>query len=348
MRALSAELNKKVLVVVPMQISEYLVRKGWTSLDYGGAEVVILPTSADRRAYVEKTRNAAAHTFSGLGAYPAVKEAMQYLLQGDHRHVAILSESWDQRGFRGALRSARFQSRSGALKRVDTLFTIGRDASRQFRKMGVPAGKIIPFGYFVDSIDPPRIDSRNSTPHFVYVGTLDEWKDPHAAVDAVARLPNKNWRLTVVGAGRQRNSLESYIHSRGVVSQVDCIRSMENHRLRELIAASDVLVLPSKYDGWGAVVNEALMAGTPAIVSTASGASELIVSELQGSLVRPGHPQEITDALIRSGIQTPGRRESLRYWAARHLSPRVAAEYFLRAVARESDDSMAHPPWRNH
>ena len=48
------------------------------------------------------------------------------------------------------------------------------------------------------------------------------------------------------------------------------------------MAAADVLVLPSRFDGWGAVVNEALMVGTPVICSDRCGASDVIENGRNG------------------------------------------------------------------
>lgn len=45
---------------------------------------------------------------------------------------------------------------------------------------------------------------------------------------------------------------------------------------RACMARADVLVLPSWHDGWGAVVSEALMAGTPAIASDACGSAGVV------------------------------------------------------------------------
>ena len=51
---------------------------------------------------------------------------------------------------------------------------------------------------------------------------------------------------------------------------------MDNTKVRLAIEEADLLVLPSRFDGWGAVVNEALGAGTPVLVSDLCGSSYLV------------------------------------------------------------------------
>ena len=51
---------------------------------------------------------------------------------------------------------------------------------------------------------------------------------------------------------------------------------MSNEQVRQELLKSDVLILPSKFDGWGCVVNEALQCGLRVIVSDACGAHSLI------------------------------------------------------------------------
>ena len=52
--------------------------------------------------------------------------------------------------------------------------------------------------------------------------------------------------------------------------------------MQACIAAADLLALPSRWDGWGLVVNEALAVGVPVIASNACGASDLIRQDVNG------------------------------------------------------------------
>ena len=61
-----------------------------------------------------------------------------------------------------------------------------------------------------------------------------------------------------------------------------------------LYAAADVFVLPSRHDGWGLVVNEALGAGLPIVVSDRVGAGRDLVKDGENGFV---FPSEDVDAL---------------------------------------------------
>jgi len=52
--------------------------------------------------------------------------------------------------------------------------------------------------------------------------------------------------------------------------------TLPNDRLRSAIAAADCAVLPSRFDGWGMLVNESLAVGTPIICTTACGSASLL------------------------------------------------------------------------
>ena len=55
-------------------------------------------------------------------------------------------------------------------------------------------------------------------------------------------------------------------------------------KIPEVICESDCLVLPSRYDGWGAVISEALMVGTPVICSDNCGAANVVTASNVGSV----------------------------------------------------------------
>jgi glycosyltransferase involved in cell wall biosynthesis len=94
---------------------------------------------------------------------------------------------------------------------------------------------------------------------------------------------------------------------------------------------ADVLLLPSHKDGWGAVVNESLMAGTPVICSTACGAAELVRQPWLGTVFRAGSVEDLAKALkhwIDLGTRSPIERERIRNWTTR-ISGQAVASYFV-------------------
>lgn len=93
-------------------------------------------------------------------------------------------------------------------------------------------------------------------------------------------------KLYVIGSGPLKNELNALINSENFRSNgelsIEYCGTMENKQVQSFIANCDILVLPSVYDGWGAVVNEALIQGTPVVCSEDCGASTLLKDKWRG------------------------------------------------------------------
>jgi glycosyltransferase involved in cell wall biosynthesis len=104
-------------------------------------------------------------------------------------------------------------------------------------------------------------------------------------------------------------------------------------RLSEYFAKSDIFVLPSRHDGWGVVINQALAAGLPIITSNAVGAGcDLVENSVNGMRVAAGD----VDALYRA-METLALNPAIaRQWGeisrerARDLTPQAGAEKWLQ------------------
>ena len=348
MRALASDLGKRVLIVAAEDLPEDRRAMGWADIDFGEADLIVEPSVDERLELVEGNRDAAAHVFSGLNAYPAVSHAMATLARGRHNHIAIITEPWDSRGLGGWLRAIKFALRRRSLQHIDTVFACGVMAGKQLISLGYDPGKIAAFGYFVSGPTEKRRVQTSGDPRLVFVGTFTEWKNPGILLQALAMTPSNAWELTMIGDGPLRADTIQKAKDLNLSHRVSFVRSMTNETVLNLIAASDLLVLPSKYDGWGAVVSEALMAGTPVVVTQACGASDLVRSALQGEVIEPAKLTELARALdsrFGSSPVTDESRARLRCWANTAISPRAAAEYLWETVGRDDRAKISMAPW---
>ena len=116
-----------------------------------------------------------------------------------------------------------------------------------------------------------------------------------------------------------------------------------------LLASHDLLVLPSRFDGWGAVVNEALSVGTPVLCSDTCGAADLLAAPDYGTAFRSGDASSLAAALRRIVANGPIRHDRRRRIMAHALSfsADAVARYFLDVVA-SGIQPLGHPtpPWR--
>ena len=105
--------------------------------------------------------------------------------------------------------------------------------------------------------------------------------------------------------------------------------------------ACDLLVVPSRWEGFGLVALEAMRVGKPVIASTVGGLPEIVVDGVTGRLVRPGDPASLRDALLGIGdddlrrMGEAGRARFLRLFTSDRLADELEALYRALLVAGE-------------
>jgi glycosyltransferase involved in cell wall biosynthesis len=105
--------------------------------------------------------------------------------------------------------------------------------------------------------------------------------------------------------------------------------------LPRFFAQADVFVLPSRYDGWGVVVNQALGAGLPIICSDMVGAGrDLVEEEVNGLRFPAGDSAALAEKMQRFVVQpalcdTWGQVSRRR---ARHWTPDVGAAKWVETL----------------
>jgi glycosyltransferase involved in cell wall biosynthesis len=141
----------------------------------------------------------------------------------------------------------------------------------------------------------------------LYVGNTMPHKNVPRIVEAFARVRQAEPRLMLVLAGRPdsyRTLVENAIRAAGVVASVRFLNYVDEVHLPAVYAASQAMVFPSLYEGFGMPVLEALACGTPVITSDRGSLAEIAGSAAM--LVDPRDPAEIAEAmavLIRGGSE---------------------------------------------
>ncbi len=145
---------------------------------------------------------------------------------------------------------------------------------------------------------PPELDGVRR-PLIVTIGRLVEWKHIDGIIEAVSRLSEQGIpaTLAVVGGG----PLEKELRNKARNSKAACIflGSRTPEETQAVLAAADVLVLNSSYEGLSHVLIEGLIHGKTIIATEAGGNAEVITDGVSGVLIPMHDSSALTQALVR-------------------------------------------------
>jgi glycosyltransferase involved in cell wall biosynthesis len=130
----------------------------------------------------------------------------------------------------------------------------------------------------------------------LFVGRLVEVKNVPVLINAISKIHDKSYVLVVVGDGPLANELKSMVANSNLVNQVVFTGRLEGKALYSWFILAQVLILPSTYEPFGAVVNEALLGGCFVLCSKLAGASSLI-NGLNGLLFNPYKEDELVEKI---------------------------------------------------
>ncbi len=174
---------------------------------------------------------------------------------------------------------------------ADVVSIPSRHVERSFLERDFPASKLFRNPYGVDlTMFPVTPKPRNPAPTLVFAGTWSLRKGCDVLAKAMEGQP---WKLVHVGPmGDALLPHKTNFQSRGVVPQA---------QLREVYALADAFVLPSREDGFGLVLSQALACGVPLVCTGRTGGEDLAEFLEDPSWVTVVPPDDV--AALRGGIQ---------------------------------------------
>jgi glycosyltransferase involved in cell wall biosynthesis len=159
----------------------------------------------------------------------------------------------------------------------------------------------------------PAERQASAKPLVVSVGALIARKGHDLTIRAVATLPEVT--LRIAGEGPERARLEQLIAALGIADRVQLLGSVPHADLPPLLAAADVLALPSSSEGLANAWVEALASGTPVVTCDVGGARECVDRPEAGRIV--ARTPEAIAAAIADLLANPPDRSAVRAAAER-------------------------------
>lgn len=188
------------------------------------------------------------------------------------------------------------------LEQCQAIVAIGSKAEQDYRQR-FPGKPIFNIPYHCDLSSFSRnVPDRPRTPATIlFCGQMIERKGVDLLLQVFEQVIQSGLQARLLLVGREAElpqMLEKLTPA--VKQQIDFAGFQAPDDLPHFFQRADIFVLPSRYDGWGVVVNQALGAGLPIICSDAVGAAhDLIEPGVNGCIIPGGDADALRDALIQ-------------------------------------------------
>jgi glycosyltransferase involved in cell wall biosynthesis len=203
---------------------------------------------------------------------------------------------------------------------------------RMMRSLGIPEEKLVLTPYVVDNdwwteraakVD--RAAVRRSwgvpvdAPVVLFCAKLQPWKRPLDLLKAFAQAGVRNSHLVFAGDGPLRAEVEGLAAALGLIGRVHFLGFVNQTQLPAVYTSSDVMVLPSDYEPFGVVVNEAMLCGCPVLVSDRVGAGPDLIRPADNGEVFPCRDVTELADVLRKFLSDPAMLTRMRHAARRRM-----------------------------
>jgi glycosyltransferase involved in cell wall biosynthesis len=171
------------------------------------------------------------------------------------------------------------------------------------------------------------------------IARLTEQKAHRHLFDAIAGRPElATLHLLVIGDGELREELRAQVDRLGLAARVHFLGARRD--LGDLLAAIDLFVMPSLWEGLPLSMVLAMGAGLPVVATRVAGIPEVVENGVTGLLVPPADVPALGAALARL-VSDQQLRETLGAAAAAFVRPRFGVDGYLAAVTGLYDRLLA-------
>jgi len=240
------------------------------------------------------------------------------------------------------------------LKRCDHIVAVSEYLKETLcRKFNIPEKKVSVINCGVDTtsfypVKEAREKLSLSPSQFIIVntGSLIPQKGQHLLIEAVRKLKELDFKLFLIGAGKEFLRLKKLIEQKNLTEKVILTGRVSPEKLLLYLNAADLYVQPSLRESFGIAPLEAMACGTPAIAFKVGGIPEYLKDGVNGYLVSPpGDIEALAEKIkeVNSIRFTPGytslKEEALK--TANQFSTYKQAEIFSSmftgVISKQSD-----------
>lgn len=343
-----ALLGVEVHYIAEQALSEERRAMGWAAGDLDAVQVHMVTDAQRARDLVDRLPAGAVHITQGVRANGLVAAAQKQIMARRLRHYPIM-EKVDLRGGIGRIKSIVYTLQFWAMGGgVEGLLAIGDQTPDWITRRSPRSMRVFPFAYFLRGKRPGPAAYAAGRFKFIFVGSLIDLKRVDLLLDALTGLEDRPFDLEILGDGPERALLQ-YKADAVLPGMVRFLGTQTMAATIDRIASADCLVLPSDHDGWGAVVSEAQINGTPVICSSECGAAGTVRASGVGAVFQAGDVDVLRSCLavmLERGPFTEAERERLADWA-QCLTAKAGARYLLDILCGKTGDTFYQPRARD-
>jgi glycosyltransferase involved in cell wall biosynthesis len=344
--------GKEILLVAAESTNQDRAALGWNQPDMGRVKVYLTPDSDTINTLLSTKPKETVHCVGGLRhSLPYVKDLLNARKKYNIK-CGTMVEAPDPRGYKGILRKLIYRYISICDQgKWDFMLTMGEQGAKWYKNIGWNLNKTYCFGYTTEALtisDSSKNDA-DETIKILFVGQLVLRKGVDILIKSLAGIsPKLKWHLDIAGTGNQEHVFKRLSDSLGLNRQISFLGQIHHTAIGPLLKRSDLLAFPSRFDGWGAVINESLMAGTPVLCSCQCGGKDLITFYWRGEVLESGNLTAWSNALskwISKGRVTESERLRIQKWSE-CINGVFMGSYFLSVlenVYRKGERPI--PPW---
>lgn len=182
-----------------------------------------------------------------------------------------------------------------------------------------------------------RLGVADDAPLYIHVGRITAAKNHERLVEIFAAVRNRQPRARLLVVGRGDKALEAQLLQQIISLGLDeaVVMCGERDDIPRLLAAADVMIFPSRWEGLPGAVLEACASGMPVVASSLPSIGEIAERVRTVQCVSLESPNEEWAAAIESAFQARhGRAEAARLFAASELTVESLARRTCRVWAR--------------
>jgi len=355
MGSLAESLTKKNYVVNFVSnsvLTKDRKEQGWEKAKLRKAKFILATNKTDIFRLSKKIPKNSLHFCQGIRGNGLIGYAQKILRNRGLKQWAMI-ERIDDDGWKSQIKKILYSIHFFYWKKyLEGVLAIGYDTKDWIIKRGMNKAQVHSFAYFLKK---PKIEEKKkyllNTKNkgcfrFIFAGQLIRRKRVDMLINAIAALKIKDLELWIAGDGPCKKSL--YLLSKLLLpGRVHWLGVLSMSKIPQIIKQADCLVLPSRHDGWGAVVSESLMVGTPVICSNKCGASSIVKASDEGEVFLYNDQMSLIKILKKQyekGKISIRKRKKIIKWS-KCINSNSGAKY-LDLIIKNNSNKLISVPWK--